>query len=94
MRDLTRPDDSIMKVRPELEEYTAVEFANVLLNNHHSLNANDPDTEDLFVTLNNQLFVYNLSTRAVLANPMYNSNILKIRQERGLLLMAMDDDSI
>ena len=79
MRDLTRPDESIMKVRPELEEYTAVEFANVLLNSHHSLISGDPDTEDLFVTLNNQLFVYNLSTRAVLANPMYNSNILKIR---------------
>ena len=50
--------------------------------------------EDLFITLNNQLFVYSLTDHALLANPMYNSNILKIRQERDLLLMAMDDDSI
>ena len=37
VRDLTRPDESIMKLRPEFDEYTAIEFANVCLNNHHSL---------------------------------------------------------
>ena len=37
VRDLRRPDDVILKVKPELEEYTAVEFASVCLNNHHAL---------------------------------------------------------
>jgi len=50
--------------------------------------------DDLFVSLNNQLFVYCLADHALVANPTYNANILKMRQERGLLLMAMDNDSI
>ena len=94
IRDLTRPDESILKLRPEFEEYTAIEFANVCLNNHHQLLNGQLGNEDLFITLNNQLFVYSLTNQALLANPIYNANILKIRQERGLLLMAMDDDSI
>ena len=46
------------------------------------------------MSLNNQLFIHCLADRALLANPIYNANILKMRQERGLLIMAMDDDSI
>lgn len=83
-----------MKVRPEVEEYTTIEFANVSLNTNHALNKGVSNQEDLFITLNNQLFVYSLTDHALLANPIYNANILKIRQERGLILMAMDDDSI
>ena len=94
IRDLNSPDDIIMKVRPEVEEYTTIEFANVSLNTNHALNKGVSNQEDLFITLNNQLFVYSLTDHALLANPIYNANILKIRQERGLLLMAMDDDSI
>ena len=30
----------------------------------------------------------------MLANPIYNANILKVRQERSLLLLAMDNDAI
>lgn len=94
VRDLRNPDDIIMKVKPELDDYHTVEMANVCLNSHNALNSGRQNMEDLFVTLNNQLFVYCLADHALVANPMYNSNILKIRQERGLLLMAMDDDSI
>ena len=94
MRDLRNPEDVVMRVKPELDDYQTIEIANVTLNNHHSLNSGRQNMEDLFVTLNNQLFVYCLADHALVANPMYNNNILKIRQERGLLLMAMDDDSI
>ena len=38
IRDLTHPDDVMMKIRPEFEEYTTIEFANVCLNNNHALN--------------------------------------------------------
>lgn len=94
VRDLRQPDDFVLKVKPELEEYTAVEIANVCLNSHHRVGSGERDQEDLFVSLNNQLFVYCLADNALLANPIYNANILKMRQERGLLVMAMDDDSI
>lgn len=69
-----------MKVKPDkADEYSPVEFANVCLNNHHSLVSGQLGNEDLFVSLNNQLFVYSLTNHALLANPIYNSNILKMR---------------
>ena len=46
------------------------------------------------MSLNNQLFVYCLADQALVANPIYNANILKLKQERGIMMMAMDDDSI
>ena len=35
VRDLKQPEDFIMKVKPEVEDYQPVEIANVCLNNHH-----------------------------------------------------------
>lgn len=52
------------------------------------------DSEDLFVALNNQLFVFCIADQASLAGSIYDSTILKMRQERGLILLAMDDNSI
>ena len=69
-------------------------MANVALNTSMSLQSGKAQQEDLFITLNNQLFIYCLADQSLLANPIYNANILKIRQEKGLLLMAMDNDSI
>ena len=66
----------------------------MLLNNNLPLLSGRREQEDLFITLNNQLFIYCLADQAMLANPIYNANILKVRQERGLLIMAMDNDSI
>ena len=53
VRDLRQPDDYIMKIKPDFEQYTAIELANVCLNNHHNLMSGRRDQEDLFVTLNN-----------------------------------------
>ena len=66
----------------------------MLLNNNLPLLSGRREQEDLFITPNNQLFIYCLADQAMLANPIYNANILKVRQERGLLIMAMDNDSI
>ena len=53
IRDLTHPDDILMKIRPDFEDYTTIEFANVCLNNNHALNKGVSNQEDLFITLNN-----------------------------------------
>jgi hypothetical protein len=79
IRDLRNPDNVVVKIRPEFEQYEAIEMANVALNNNIALQSGRPQQEDIFVTLNNQLFIYSLSDSSLLANPIYNANILKIR---------------
>ena len=37
VRDLRQPDDPIVKLKPELDGYSAIEIANVALNNNRSL---------------------------------------------------------
>ena len=79
VRDLKAPEDIVMKVKPEVNDYQSIEMANVCLNNHHQLNSGLQNMDDLFVSLNNQLFVYCLADHALVANPTYNANILKMR---------------
>ena len=54
VRDLRNPDDCMIKLKPSFEEqYTAIEIANVLLNNNLPLLSGRREQEDLFITLNN-----------------------------------------
>ena len=39
VRDLKAPEDIVMKVKPEVNDYQSIEMANVCLNNHHLLNS-------------------------------------------------------
>ena len=53
VRDLRQPDDVIVKLKPELDGYSAIEIANVAMNTSKSLMTGEREREDLFVTLNN-----------------------------------------
>jgi len=56
IRDLKQPDYPIAQFKPEIEE--PVDTACVAFNNHDILQSGLRNKEDLFVALNNQLFVY------------------------------------
>lgn len=92
VRDLRQPDYETVQIKPELEE--TVDTACIAFNNFHLLQSGLRNREDLFVAINNQLYVYCLHDQKQLDHAIYNGNIISIRQNKGTLLLVMDDDSI
>lgn len=61
VRDLRQPDFPICNFKPEKEEFDQLDTASISLNNFHMINTAARDREDLFITINNQLYVYCLA---------------------------------
>ena len=56
VRDLRQPDSGMVQIKPEIEE--TVDTACIAFNNFHLLESGLRNREDLFIAINNQLYVY------------------------------------
>jgi hypothetical protein len=91
IRDITEPENPICSLKPQIE-YEPPESATILFNQLSSLQA-ERDSCDIFVAINNQLFLYSLDGDCI-KDASFSANIVNIAQDKEIVLLTMENSSI
>ena len=89
VRDLRKPEMQQCHIRPELE-YEPPECVSILFNQRAT---GQQDSVDLFVAINNQLFYYSIDGDFLKVSG-FSSNIVSMSQDKDILMLALENNSI